>query len=233
MPCSYMPADTRRTVAPLPSRAEAGLPDGAFVFCSFNSSYKFNPPVFDLWCRLLRECPDSVLWLSKPGAVAQENLLREAGAHGIDPARILFAPRVEDYAGHLARLALADLALDTFPYNSHSTGVDTLWAGVPMVTCLGDIFPARVGASLLHAAGLAELVAPSPEAYLATALRLYRDPALLGDVRRRLAEGRDQVPLFDMERFVGDLERLYSRMWDNFSTGRHEAILSEPVPPQP
>lgn len=230
MPCSYMPADTRRTVAPPPSRAEAGLPDGAFVFCSFNSSYKFNPPVFDLWCRLLQACPDSVLWLSKPGEVAQENLLREAAARGIEPSRILFAPRVEDYAGHLARLALADLALDTFPYNSHSTGVDTLWAGVPMVTCLGDIFPARVGASLLHAAGLAELVAASPEAYLAIALELHRDPVRLRDIRQRLVESRASLPLFDMQRFVADLERLYFRMWDNFSSGRREAILSQSAP---
>ena len=226
LPNCYLPADATRTVGLPPGRAEAGLPESGFVFCSFNNGYKFNPVVWDLWCGILDRAPGSVLWLSSPSPTAQTNLRREARARGIDPERIVFAIRTDTQAEHLARLQLADLALDPFPYNSHSTGIDTLWAGVPMVTLRGETFAARVGESLLRAAGLAELVALTPEDYAATALQLYRDKARLAALRRSLVEGRVSLPLFDMRSFTKDLEGLYCRMWQNELDGKREPIVS-------
>lgn len=213
LPNCYLPADSSTAVGCRPSRRDAGLPNDGFVFCSFNNSYKFNPQVFDLWCRLLRELPGSCLWLAQPGDSAPERLREEACARGVDPARIVFAPRVEARADHLSRLQLADLALDPFPYNSHSSGLDVLWAGVPMVALLGDTFPGRVGASLLGAAGLEELIAASPEDYYQLALALARDPQRLRALRVRLAENKHRCPLFDMPRFVRSLEDAYFWMW--------------------
>ncbi|MCX7149145.1 MAG: tetratricopeptide repeat protein [Rhodocyclales bacterium] len=226
MPNCYLPADATRAVGPPPARAQAGLPESGFVFCSFNNSYKFNPTVWDLWCGILDRAPGSILWLSSPSPTAQTNLRREAQARGIDPERIIFAMRTDTQAEHLARLQLADLALDPFPYNSHSTGIDTLWAGVPLVTLRGETFAARVGESLLRAAGLSELVALTPEDYAATALQLYQDKARLATLRKSLVEGRASLPLFDMRAFARDLESLYCRMWQNELDGIREPIVS-------
>ncbi|SBT03473.1 putative UDP-N-acetylglucosamine--peptide N-acetylglucosaminyltransferase SEC (fragment) [Candidatus Accumulibacter aalborgensis] len=225
LPNCYLPADSTIELSAPPSRRDAGLPEEGFVFCSFNNSYKFNPPVFDLWCRLLVESGDSCLWLSQPGGTAQDRLRKEAQSRGVDPARIVFAPRVESKADHLSRLQLADLALDPFPYNSHSTGIDVLWAGVPMVALLGDTFPGRVGASLLQAAGLDELIAGSPEEYYQLALGLACNPQRLRQMQAKLAEGRTSCALFDMPRYVRSLEEVYFRMWHNHLQGIRTALV--------
>jgi len=225
LPDCYLPADTTITLSHPPSRTDAGLPAEGFVFCSFNNSYKFNPGVFDTWCRLLRELPDSCLWLSQPGGSAVERLRDEAQTRGVDPARIIFAPRVASRLEHLSRLQLADLALDPFPYNSHSSGIDVLWAGVPMVALLGDTFPGRVGASLLRAAGLEELIAASPEAYCQLVLALARDAQRLRALRATLADNKRSCPLFDMPRFVRSLEDVYFRMWDSHLQGVRTALV--------
>ncbi|WP_291995365.1 tetratricopeptide repeat protein [Candidatus Accumulibacter sp. ACC003] len=225
LPNCYLPADTSTALGCRPARRDAGLPDEGFVFCSFNNSYKFNPQVFDLWCGLLRELPGSCLWLSQPSGSAAERLREEARARAVDAARIIFAPRVESRVDHLSRLQLADLALDPFPYNSHSSGLDVLWAGVPMVALLGDTFPGRVGASLLRAAGLEELIAASPDDYYQLALALVREPSRLNALRSRLAENKRDCPLFDMPRFVRSLEEVYARMWGQHQLGSTSALV--------
>lgn len=212
MPNSFMPLDTRRRVGAAPTRQSQGLPEDAFVLCSFNNSYKFNPGLFDLWCRLLASMPDAVLWLPRLNDTVAANLKREVEQRGIDHSRLVLAQYIESATEHFGRMQLADLALDTFPFNSHSTGADTLWAGVPMVTKLGDTFAGRVGASLLTAAGLPELVAGDEDGYSQLVLDLYRDRPRLTALRRRLAEARDTAPLFDMAGFTRDLENLYFSM---------------------
>jgi predicted O-linked N-acetylglucosamine transferase (SPINDLY family) len=229
LPRCYLPYDTKRPVGSPPDRVSAGLPEQGFVFCCFNNVYKINPEVFDLWCRILAACPGSVLWLSGRRESAKSNLRREAELRGIAPERIVFAPSVEGHAEHLARISLADLALDPFPYNSHSTGLDTLWAGVPMVALRGDTFAGRVGASMLEAADLSRLVAASAEEYFLIATRLFEQPAELQAYRRILANGRERrdLAVFDMAGFTRDLESLYRRMWHNHLDGRHQPLLCE------
>lgn len=213
LPQCYLPMDETMAVPLPPSRRDAGLPDDAFVFCSMNSCYKFNPQVFDVWCDALKAVPGSVLWLSQPTEIAAANLREEAFARGVAPGRIVFAGRVAARQEHLARLQLADLALDPWPYNSHSSGIDVLWAGVPMVTLLGDSFAGRVGASLLHAVDLRECIAASPAEYLSLCIDLGCQPERLGQLRQRLIEGRASAPLFDMRRFVRSLEDIYSMLF--------------------
>lgn len=215
MPHSFMPFDTRRAIGAPPTRQAEGLPDDAFVLCSFNNSYKFNPRLFNLWCRMLAEMPDAVLWLSRHNDTVAANLQKEFGRRGMDPSRLILARYVNSSKDHFGRLQLADLALDTFPYNSHSTGADTLWAGVPMVAKLGDTFAGRVGASLLSAAGLPELIADDDEGYARLVLDLYHDRARLAGLRERLKLARQTAPLFDMAGFTRDLESLYFKMADD------------------
>ncbi|MBF0293907.1 MAG: tetratricopeptide repeat protein [Magnetococcales bacterium] len=228
LPHCYLPHERGPAIPPPPSRGEAGLPAEGMVFCSFNQSCKFNAESFALWCRLLEAVPESLLWLREAPAEAVANLRREAAERGIDPDRLHFAPRTATLEGHLARLALADLALDTFPYNSHATGCDALWSGVPLVTLQGNAFAGRVGASLLHAVGLPELVASDPEGYLALAVELARHPDRLAALRERLRVHRLSWPLFDTGRFAKDLARLYERMWQNHQAGKVEPIFLEP-----
>lgn len=216
MPHCYLPIDATQGLLDAPTRAEAGLPEKGFVFCSLNNPYKLNPQVFDVWCKVLRETPGSCLWLIKPPGSGADNLIREAVARGVDPNRIVFASYVKSRASYLARLQLADLALDPSPYNSHSSGMDFLWAGVPLVTLLGDTFSGRVGASLVTAAGLPECVTHSWDEYLALSLDLYRNPERLAMLRQRLVSGRKSAPLFDMERFTGDLENVYSSLYERY-----------------
>ncbi len=229
MPNSFMPADTRHSVAPTPSRASQALPDDAFVLCSFNNSYKLNPNLFDIWCRLLGRMADAVLWLPKTNDTVAANLRREAEARGVSGDRLIFASRLAARADYLARIGLADLALDTFPYNSHSTGVDVLISGVPMVTVRGSSFPGRVGASLLRAAGLPELIAADEAGYEALVLDLYADRARLADLRRRLAEARHSAPLFDMESFAHDLEARYFAMAETMAQPSPHAAPDRPA----
>jgi predicted O-linked N-acetylglucosamine transferase (SPINDLY family) len=212
----YLPNDSTRTVpAATMSRREAGLPETGFVFCCFNNSYKINPEFFDVWMRLLRAVDGAVLWLridDKDDDAA--NLRKEAAARGVDPARLVFAPRVDPEA-HLARHRLADLFLDTLPYNAHTTASDALWMGVPVLTCMGRAFAGRVGASLCHAVGLEELVMTDLAQYEQAALALARDPARLIAIKTHLAANRARHRLFDAElhcrsveaAFVGMMER--------------------------
>jgi protein O-GlcNAc transferase len=219
MPHSYVPSDTRRAPGgPAPTRSDVGLPDGAFVFCCFNNTFKLLPEVFAVWARLLAAVPDSVLWLLAPNAESMTNLRREARKAGIDPARLIFAPRVEN-AQHLARTALADLFLDTSPYGAHTTTNDALLVGLPVVTCAGDTLASRNPGSQLRAIGLPDMVTLSFDEYEALALRLAREPGALASVRTRLAENRSTYPLFDMPRYARDFEDGLLRIWDDYATG--------------
>jgi predicted O-linked N-acetylglucosamine transferase (SPINDLY family) len=206
MPHSYQPSDTTRTMTERPmTRAEWDLPEKGFVFCSFNNNYKIQPDVFAVWMRLLKQVEGSVLWLRGGLQVTKDNLRAAATSHGVDPARLIFAGYAE-LADHNARHRLADLFLDTFPYNAHTTANDSLWSGLPVLTYAGKCYHSRVAASLLHAIDLPELVTHSLEEYEALALALARDPVRLGDITRRLRDKRDSSRLFDMKRWVGDME---------------------------
>jgi protein O-GlcNAc transferase len=201
-----------------PTRAEAGLPDTGFVFCCFNAAWKITPTIFDIWMRLLTAVPRSVLWLLDGNPIATRNLRAAATARGIDPARLIFAPRIAP-ADHLARHRLADLFLDTLPYNAHTTASDALWASLPVVTCLGAAFDGRVAASLLTAIGLPELVTHSLQDYEALALTLAGDPAHLAMLRETLARNRNQTPLFDTDRFRRNIEAAYLHMLGTHQRG--------------
>lgn len=209
LPNCFFPTDTGCIIGTAPSRAQAGLPDDGFVFCSFNNNWKFTAPVFAIWMRLLGQVPGSVLWLKKPGEAAAQNLKRAAEQNGIDPQRLVFAAGAP-LAVHFARHALADLFLDTLPYNAHATACDALWAGLPVLTCAGTAYAGRVAASMLTAAGMPELVTENAAAYEKIALELARDSARLKGLREKLA-GRNS-PLFDTPRFARDIEALFSEM---------------------
>jgi protein O-GlcNAc transferase len=219
VPDCYQVNDSRRAIASqVPTRRQAGLPEQAFVFCCFNNSFKITAEVFEVWMRLLRQVDASVLWLLECNEVAGGNLRREAEARGVDPERLIFA-RFVDAADNLARLSLVDLFLDTLPYNAHTTASDALWAGLPLLTCAGSSFAGRVGASLLHAAGLPELVTQNLEEYQALALELAAEPSLLQSIRRKLAANRLACPLFDTDRFRRHIEAAYATMWDIYRRG--------------
>ena len=220
LPFSYQPNDTKRAISPLAhSRKDFGLPDDGFVFCSFNGSYKFNPPIFDIWMRLLSQTPSSVLWLLHTSPAAEQNLQREATARGVDPARLVFTPPLAS-PDHLARHALADLFLDTLPINAHTTASDALWAGLPVLTTLGDSFVGRVAASLLKAVGLPELVAGSLADYEAIALALAHDPDRMAAVKAKLAANRADSPLFAIAPYTRHLEAAFLKMWDIHRSGQ-------------
>ncbi len=201
LPHGFFPADDTLAIGTAPTRAQEGLPDDGFVFCCFNNNWKFTAPVFVLWMRLLAAVPGSVLWLKQAGE-ATENLRRAAQDAGIDPARLVFA-KGAPLDVHLARHALADLFLDTLPYNAHATACDALTAGLPVLTCRGTAFAGRVAASMLTTSGLSELITETAEDYEALALVLARDPARLKALREKLAANR---ALFDTARFTRDLE---------------------------
>ena len=211
LPDTLWVTDTARAVPPAPSRAEAGTAaKTGFVFCCFNHNWKITAPIFDVWMRLLGQVEGSVLWLLEGNASIGANLRKEAAARGIAPERLIFAGRTTPEQ-HLARQQLADLFLDTLPYNAHTTASDALWAGLPLITLPGQSFPARVAASILQAANLPELIAPDLAAYEALALKLARDPAALKAVRGKLAD-KSAMPLFDTARFTRNLEAAYLAM---------------------
>jgi protein O-GlcNAc transferase len=201
--------DTSRPLPAAPSRSEAGLPESGFVFCCFNHNWKITAPIFDVWMRLLKQVEGSLLWLLEGNASIGANLRKEAAARGIAPERLIFAPRTTPDQ-HLARQQLAELFLDTLPYNAHTTASDALWAGLPLVTLPGHSFPARVAASILTAAELPELIAPDLGSYEALALKLARDLAALNAVRAKVAD--KHKPLFDTARFTRNLEAAYLAM---------------------
>lgn len=215
LPDCFLVNDSKKTISPVtPSRAEAGLPEQGFVFCCFNNSYKISAAIVSVWMRLLAGVEGSVLWLSRVNEHAADRLRTAAAAAGVDPARIVFAPRVASMADHLARQRLADLFVDTADYNAHTTASDALWAGLPVLTCAGAAFPGRVAASLLHAIGLSELMTTSIDDYEALALALARDPARLQSIRRQLETNRLTRPLFDTDRFRRHIEAAYATMLD-------------------
>jgi predicted O-linked N-acetylglucosamine transferase (SPINDLY family) len=214
MPNSFYPSDTARAPrGTAPSRAGCGLPEGGFVFCCFNKAYKILPDVFAIWMRLLDAVPGSVLWLLESSPDAAQHLQQETRRAGIDPVRLVFAPHVP-VDEHLARHAVADLFVDTFPYGAHTTTNDALLAGLPVVTCAGQTLVSRIAGSQLHAIGLPELVTHSLAEYEALALRLAREPRTLAALRARLAANRHTHPLFDMARYTRDFEALLLHTWD-------------------
>ena len=219
LPGSYQANDDKRPAAgAAPDRAADGLPEGAFVFASFNSAYKITPEMFAIWARLLRAVDGSVLWLLPDNATAMRHLKHAAEAGGVAAERLIFAPRV-DYPQHLARQRLADLFLDTFPCNAHTTASDALWAGLPLLTLKGETFASRVAASLLVGIGLPEMIAETPQTYESTALTLAREPARLAAMRAALERNRSTHPLFDTKRFTRHLEAAYLRMWERAERG--------------
>ena len=216
----YQCNDDRRAIAEqTPSRVECGLPETGFVFCCFNNSYKITPAIFDVWMRLLLASPKSVLWLFAANPWAKANLAAEATARGVNPERLVFAAPLPN-AEHLARYRLADLFLDTLPYNAHTTASDALWAGLPVLTCLGDSFPGRVGGSLLRAVGLDDLISTSLQEYEALATKLSRESDLLLEFRTRLARNRATCSLFDTARFARKIETAYRRIYDMRMAGQ-------------
>ena len=211
LPHCFFPSDSGRVLGMPPTRAQAGLPQDGFVFCCFNNNWKITEPVFTIWMRLLAEIPGSVLWLKQAGDKTRANLQQAARDRGIDPDRLIFAkPAALDV--HLARHQLADLFLDTLPYNAHATASDALWAGLPVLTQRGTAFAGRVAASMLTTLDLQELIAETAQDYEALALTLARHPARLQEMRDRLAANRVTAPLFDTPRLARDLEALYRRM---------------------
>lgn len=218
LPC-YQPTDRQRAVAPPPeSRASVGLPETGTVFCCFNGSHKITRFVVARWLTILERVPGSVLWLLDGPAAYRDRLIAEAKARNLDPARLVFAPKLRN-PEHLARLALADLVLDTTPYGAHTTASDALWMGVPVLTVSGRSFASRVCGSLVRAAGLADLVVATAEDYVDRAVALGRDPARLAALKRRLVAGRDQSVLFDVPGLVRSLEDLFAGMWADFRAG--------------
>jgi predicted O-linked N-acetylglucosamine transferase (SPINDLY family) len=219
LPDSYQANDNKgREMAPTPSRAEAGLPADAFVFCNFNNAYKLTPSTFDSWMRILKAVENSVLWLLESPAPYADNLRREAEKRGVAGGRLIFAPDLPTDQ-HLARLQLADLFLDGLPYNAHTTASDALWACVPLVTAKGTTFPGRVAASLLLAAELPELVTENAADFEALAVRLATDRAALKALRDRLAQNKKSCALFDTDRFRKNIEAAYRTMWERWLAG--------------
>ncbi|HXW72818.1 MAG TPA: tetratricopeptide repeat protein [Methylocella sp.] len=234
LPNCYQPNDTKRIISSLaPTRSGNGLPEDGFVFCSFNNSYKITPEIFDVWMRLLSAIPGSVLWLLDANELVKDNLRREAIKRGIEASRLVFAPRLAS-PEHLARHRLADLFLDTLPYNAHTTASDALWTGLPVLTCRGSTFAGRVAASLLEAAGVKELITDSIAAYEAVALRLARDPAYLQSLRHKLLSNIHSSPLFDIANYTRHFESALDRMWEIFANGGEPASFAvAPVATQP
>jgi protein O-GlcNAc transferase len=230
LPDVFQVNDSKRRMSEhVPRRSEAGLPETGFVFCAFGNSYKITPVMFDVWMRLVREVDGSVLWLLGGSAGVEQNLRREAQARGVAAERLIFAPRLP-YADYLRRYQLADLFLDTAPFNAGATASDALWAGLPLVTWSGEAFAARMAGSLLRAAGLPELVTSSLEEYARTALALARDPAALAALKARLAQNRATCALFDSTRFRRHLEAAYQTMWQRHQAGMPpESFAVEPL----
>ena len=221
LPACYQANDRNRPIANNTlNRADCGLPQESFVFCCFNNGYKITPSVFDCWMRILKKVERSVLWLLQDNPDAAENLRKEAAARRVDPRRLVFAERLM-LADHLARHRLADLFLDTLPYNAHTTASDALWAGLPVLTQIGETFPGRVAASLAHAINLPELVTPNPHDYEALAIELASDKDKLAAIRQKLSDNRLTTTLFDTELFTRHIEAAYKAMHK-----RHQAGLA-------
>ena len=232
LPDTFQANDSSRPIADYrPTRVDCGLPVTGFVFCSFNSTFKITPAIFDIWMRLLLEVEGSVLWLLGGNDAAIRNLRSEAQSRNVAPERLIFAKKLP-YPEHLARYQQADLFLDTLPFNAGTTASDALWAGLPVLTCAGDAFAARMAGSLLRAVQLDELVTSSMAEYEGVALRLATLPGVLRAVRERLHNGRAHARLFDTDRFRKNLERAYLQMWTTHQLGERPGgfiVVTEPI----
>jgi predicted O-linked N-acetylglucosamine transferase (SPINDLY family) len=216
LPNSYQANDATRGISDrIFTRAETGLPESGFVFCCFNNNYKITPTVFDHWMHILRQVEGSVLWLYEDNASAATNLGKEAAVRGVNPERLVFAKRMP-LAEHLARHRLADLFLDTLPYNAHTTASDALWAGLPVLTQIGKTVAGRVASSLLRAIGLTELITATPQAYQDLAIELARNPEKLAAVKAKLGNNRLTTPLFHTKRFASHLEAAYTAIYERY-----------------
>jgi predicted O-linked N-acetylglucosamine transferase (SPINDLY family) len=230
LPHSYLPFDDRQTIsARAPSRLEVGLPADGVVFCAFNNHYKITPAMFAIWMRLLRDTPGSCLWLRAASSAVIANLRREALAHGIAGDRLVFAAQIPEMTHHLARMGLADLFLDTLPYNAHATAANALWTGLPVVTCAGRAFAGRVAASLLRAAGLPGLIAQDPIEYERLARVLAHDTEWRMSIRAELLARRRGAPLFDTDRYRRSLESAFVRMHARLRRGERPAPFDVPA----
>jgi protein O-GlcNAc transferase len=220
MPHCYMVGNNAQTISQKKwKKADFGLPSDSFVFCSFNNAYKIEPVMFDVWMNILRQTPESVLWLRRANEIADKHLRQEAKRRGIFPARLRFAEKLPAKEEHLTRLELADLALDTRIYNGHMTTIDALWACVPVITLQGSHFASRSSSSILTAIGLPELISRNLGEYEALAVGLARNPLELKAIRQKLAKNRLTEPVFDTLRFVRNLEKAYKEMWKIFLSG--------------
>jgi predicted O-linked N-acetylglucosamine transferase (SPINDLY family) len=216
LPNSYQVNDRKRLISDKQiTRQELGLPENAFVFCCFNNNFKILPATFASWMRILKAVEGSVLWLFQDNPWAVENLKREALNHGVDANRLIFAEKMP-LSDHLARHRQADLFMDTFPYNAHTTSSDALWVGLPVLTRMGQSFASRVAASLLNAIGLPELITTTPESYEALAIELAKHPEKLATIKEKLAKNKLTSSLFDTPQFTKDLERAYVQMYERY-----------------
>ncbi len=215
LPDCYQPNDRKRPVGKTPSRESCQLTADSFVFCCFNQTFKITPEVFAVWMRLLKAKPNSVLWLLDCNHWAKQNLIIEAGKQGVSSERLVFAPRIA-IADHLARHVHADIFLDTLPYNAHTTCSDALWMGVPVITCTGDTFSARVAGSLLSAVDLTELITYTLQDYENKALYLSSNPKILTEIKQKLLAEKMTSALFDTASFAKALEASYQTIWQNY-----------------
>ena len=231
MPLTFQPNGRWRPLPQPMARQQAGLPEQAFVMCAFNHTYKIGPEAFDTWCGVMRDVPHAVLWLKETSSQLHDNVRREAALRGVDPLRVIFAPTV-GFADHFSRLALADVFIDTWPYNAHTTAADALWAGAPVLTGYGNAFASRVAASVLHAAGMPELAFASADEYRRAITVLALEPQLLAGYRQQLQQQRMQLALFDTPTYTRDFERLLQRMSARWRAGQACAHLPAMAQPQ-
>jgi predicted O-linked N-acetylglucosamine transferase (SPINDLY family) len=224
----YQPNDSARPLPPCPPRSALGLPEDAVVLCCFNQTYKLSPHMLDLWARILAGAPHTVLWMLAWNPHAKENLLRELAARGVAPQRVIFTVKL-DLAGHIARLRAADLFLDTWPCNAHTTASEALWAGVPVLTVPGQTFASRVAASLVAACGLGELACRNEDDYVELATALANEPGTLQGLKTHLEVHRRTLPLFDAERLARDMDALLTRMHERHLAGlAPQALATSP-----
>ena len=230
LPDTYLPTDASIKISDrTPTRSECGLPESGIVFCSFSHDYKITPPIFDVWMSLLKRVPGSVLWLMSRNDASQHNLRSSAESRDVDPSRLIFATRVPLVEDHLARYRQADIFLDTHPYNAHTTAADALMAGLPVVTYMGNAFPARVAGSILHAMGMPELATHSLDDYESLAFRLATTPDVLADIKVRLQANRRDCALLDTAGFCRNLEATYIAMWRKSQlAGARDALCGAP-----
>ena len=227
LPNAYLPTNGDQPIDhKTPTRSECGLPQSGFVYCSFNNSDKIEPQIFDVWMRILKRVEQSVLWQREDEAAAQDNLRREAEARGVDPKRLIFAPKISSTVQHLARHRCADLFLDTLTHGGHGTAADALWAGLPLITCPRETFTSRVAASLLAAAGLGDLIVDSLEAYEELAVALAENADRLEALRKQLKADRTTCATFDTDRYVRNLERAFLAMWHVYASGSSARTFS-------